>query len=151
MKGFPLAGLLRLRALQEEQAAAELALANADRRRAERRRRETAEALAGMRLPESADDLTWQAAVAARAAMRSLTTEAGAAQDVAAERAGHAGAAWSAARTRAVALGKLEERHGRAVRAEEERAEQLVLDEAAARVRRSDPTDPHRPTEGDVR
>lgn len=151
MKGFPLAGLLRLRTLQEEQAAADLAIANADRRRAEKRRRDTAEALAGMRLPESADDLTWQAAVAARAAMRSLTIEAGAAQDVAAERAASAGAAWSAARTRAVALTKLEERHGRAVRTEEERAEQLVIDEAAARVRRTETTDPHSPTQGDDR
>ena len=48
-RGFPLAGLLRLRHLQEEQAAAELARANAERRAADRRRRDTAEALAGTR------------------------------------------------------------------------------------------------------
>lgn len=132
-KGFPLAGLLRLRHLQEDQAAAELARANADRRRAEKRRRETENMLAGTVLPEHGDELAWQAAIAGRAAMTGLVGEATAALAEAGTRADDATADWSAARTRATTLDKLFDRHVLVVRAEELHAEQLVLDEAATR------------------
>ncbi len=132
-KGFPLAGLLRLRHLQEDQAAAELARANADRRRADKRRRDTENMLAGTVLPEQGDELAWQAAIAGRAAMTGLVGEATAALAEAGSRVDGATAEWSQARTRATTLDKLFDRHVLVVRAEELRVEQLVLDEAAAR------------------
>ena len=48
---------------------------------------------------------------------------------------------WSAARTRATTLAKLEVRHGVVEQAAAERAEQLVLDEAAARGHRAKAAD----------
>lgn len=142
---FRLAGLLRLRAMQEEQAAAELARANASLRAAERRERRTAQALAESELPERADDLSWQAAVAGRAAASGLLTEAVAARDTVDFRVRRATGDWSDARASALMIRKLEERHQAALEAEELRLEQLVLDEAASR--RAVPTMPTaRPT-----
>lgn len=130
---FRLAGLLRLRGMQEEQAAGELAIANASLRAAERREQRTARALAESELPERADDLSWQAAVAARAGLTGLLTEAVAARDVVDFRVRQATGDWSDARARAQMIRKLEERHQAALVAEELRLEQLVLDEAASR------------------
>ena len=140
--GFRLGGLLRLRRLQEDQAAAELAQANARRRSAELRRLATEEMLSGQVLPPRGDLLSWQASVAGRAALTGLVGEASLAVAVAAARAGVAADQWSGARTRAVTLTKLEERHTVTVRAEEERVEQLLLDEAAARGHRVAHTPP---------
>lgn len=158
--GFRLGGLLRLRRMQEDQAAAEAAQANAERRAAERRRIETAEMLAGTALPHSGDDLTWRAAIASRAAMTGLAGESVAALELADARVQQATEYWSDAKAKATALSKLEERHDAEVRAEEDRAEQLVLDEAALRghgARSSRPGDDqqgapdttHPPTEGE--
>lgn len=138
---FRLAGLLRLRNLQEEQAAAALALAHAERRAAQKRRDETAEMLSGTGLPERADHLTWQAAIAGRAAVNGLLGEARAALEVVEVRVDAATHEWSAARTKAATLEKLEDRHEVLERAEELRAEQLVLDEAASRQRAADLAD----------
>ncbi|WP_199422587.1 flagellar export protein FliJ [Actinotalea solisilvae] len=132
---FRLAGLLRLRGMQEEQAAAHLARENASLTAAQRREEATARALAGTDLPERADDLSWQAAVAARAAATGMLAEAIAARDVVDFRVRRATGEWSDARARALMIRKLEERHQAALVAEELRLEQLVLDEAAARRR----------------
>lgn len=132
-RSFRLGGLLRLRKLQEEQAAAELARANAEKRKAEKRRQDTEDMLAGTMLPHRSDELSWRAAIAARAALTGLAGEAGVAVDLAGQRADASAAAWSGARTRATTLEKLEERHVQTEWAEEIRAEQLVLDEAASR------------------
>lgn len=139
---FRLAGLTHLRRMQEEQAAAELARANAEARAAQERRRETAEMLSDATFPHSGDELVWRAAVAARTSLSGLVTESQAAIILAQQRVAAATDEWSEARTRATTLGKLEERHEQATRAEEEHAEQLVLDEAAIRGHRSTTTVP---------
>ena len=132
-RSFRLTGLLRLRTLQEEQAAAALARANADTARATERHRETRDVMAGTIFPAHADENVWRAAVADRAAMASLVTEAAVAAQVVARRSEIAAAEWLAARTTVATLDKLAERHEVQVRAEDERLEQLVLDEAASR------------------
>ncbi|KGM08692.1 flagellar export protein FliJ [Cellulomonas bogoriensis] len=132
-RGFRLSGLLRLRRIQEEQAAADAARAHAERRRAERRRHETAQMLAGCELPERGDDLTWRASIASRAALTGLAAESLAVLGTTQLQVDEATAAWTGARSRATALGKLEERHDAEVRAEDEHLEQLALDEAALR------------------
>lgn len=136
MSTFRLAGLLRLRKLQEDNVRAQLARTRAtelQRRRSEQRVRNV--------LGESAVDATSAEAVqsiaAARASSSSMLGELDAllAQDVAA--VAEAEAAHAAARARTVQIEKLEERHAARARAGELRAEQLVLDEAAARVSRN--------------
>ena len=130
---FPLAGLLRLRALAEERAAAELALARREQASAEHRARETAERLSGAVMPAEGDHLAWHAAVAGRAALGALLverrTEVVHAQDASDDRA----QTWTDARQRVRTLERLEERHDEEQRAEEARAEQKVLDEVAGR------------------
>lgn len=140
MSGFRLAGLLRLRRLQEEQAAAELARVNAERAAAVQRRRETETLLNDASLPERTDTLSWQVAIAARASLGGMLTEATLAVQAAGVIAQQRTAEWSATRVAATTLGKLEERHTDAVRVETERAEQVVLDEAATR-RATTPTE----------
>ena len=137
---FPLAGLLRVRALAEDTAAAELASARREERAARDRASLTAEALGSARPPGEADLAAWQAAVAARVALSSLLTEdvervRGAEQTV-----GRRQEDWTAARIRTRAVERLRDRHDAAAREQEEHAEQAVLDEVASRT--ADPTAP---------
>jgi len=132
---FPLAGLARLRKLQEERAAADLALANAVARAAENRREGLATLMGRASMPARAGELEWQAAIAARAALTGLVDEATIAVDVAVRRGEIAAAQWTGARTRVAMLDKLAERHEGLVRAEDDRVEQLLLDEVASRRR----------------
>ncbi|MDO8106119.1 flagellar FliJ family protein [Isoptericola sp. b441] len=138
---FRLAGLLRLRRLQEEQAAADLARANASARQAEEERDELGSLMAGTVFPRHGDELVWRSAVAARAALVGLVDEATVALDVASRRAELAADAWTVSRTKVSMLDKLAERHEELVRADDERVEQQALDEAAARRRPDDLTD----------
>ncbi len=135
---FRLGGLLRLRKLQEEQAAAVLARANADTGRAVERQHETRNLMAGHLFPDHGDQDVWRAAVADRAAMASLVTEAAIAVQVVARRSEIAAAEWAAAKTSVATLDKLAERHDVLVKAEDEHSEQLVLDEAASRRHQGD-------------
>lgn len=132
-RSFPLAGLLRVRALAEERAAAELAAARRAERAAAERARETRERLTGSTLPDVADGLAFRASVASRASLVALLEEQGdqvvAAQAHSDERTD----VWVAARRDARAVERLEERHDATVRAEELHAEQVVLDEVAGR------------------
>jgi len=131
---FRLTGLLRLRHLQEEQAAAGLALANAAVRAAQDRQSEAEGMLVMASFPAHANTIGWDAAVATRASLAGLLGEAAVAVDVAARRAEIATLDWSAARSRVATLEKLEDRHVTQVRQDEDHAEQLVLDEAASRL-----------------
>jgi flagellar protein FliJ len=131
---FRLAGLLRLRRLEEERAAAMLGAANAATRRAEAREIALTSLMASTPLPAYGDEVVWLSAIAARSALVALVEEARVAREVAARRGEIAGAEWAAARTRVATLDKLAERHEAEVRAEDERAEQLLLDEAAIRI-----------------
>ncbi|QHT58110.1 flagellar export protein FliJ [Cellulomonas sp. H30R-01] len=132
-RSFPLAGLLRVRALAEERAAAELAAARRAERAAAERARETRERLSGSTLPDVADGLAFRASVASRASLVALLEEQGeqvvAAQTHTEERTD----VWAAARRDARAVERLEERHDATVRADELHAEQVVLDEVAGR------------------
>ncbi|MCL3860860.1 flagellar export protein FliJ [Actinotalea sp. K2] len=148
---FRLGGLLRLRKMQEDEAAAEVARAYATHKDAADRRQQTAELLHGAALPLRGDDLTWQAAIAGRAALRTMLHDSLTAVEVAQTRVDQASAHWADARTRAATLGKLEERHDQEVRVEADRAEQVVLDEAASRRHHQADTElaDVDPTEGD--
>jgi len=130
-KVFPLAGLLRLRRLQQEQAAAELAAANARLRAASARRTRAREAL---ELSTSAvhDSATLGALAAARASSRSMLADLDALRGRYESEAGASERDYNAARLTALPLEKLESRHDEEARAEELRAEQSVLDELAA-------------------
>lgn len=132
-RAFPLAGLLRMRGRAEEQAVADLATARRDEARAADLRQATAMALAGAGMPATGDDIAWMAAVASRSTLAALLSERDHQLGRAAENVQDRSEAWSAARRDARALELLEERHVATQRAEELHAEQVVLDEVAAR------------------
>lgn len=147
VKPFQLAGLMRVRELQEEKAAADLAEANQTKLEATRRAEAMNETLAVQSFPDlahsnaydaHAEALTsyspnWQAIVAARAAIASMLRESTQALSVASENAEMATAHWTQAKTKAAMIDKLKTRHETQVEAEELREEQLTLDEAALR------------------
>lgn len=143
---FSLAGLMRVRELQEEQAAADLALANSRKLRAEQDRIEKQRVLAEQEFPKVAPALvmahtheavqnaaTWHAVVAARASVAAMLRDSNQVLRAAEADADQATQEWHAAKTRAAMIEKLKQRHDRETQAEELRNEQLVLDEAALR------------------
>jgi len=146
-KRFQLAGLMRVRELQEERAAADLALANRAKLDAKRLAEAANDALADQSFPdlaranaydahaEALESYTpnWQAIVAARASLAALMRESNQALRVASERAEDATGQWNEARMRAAMIDKLKARHDRDVESDELREEQIVLDEAALR------------------
>ena len=139
MSGFRLGGLLRLRRLEEERAAAELAQANAERKAAAKRRAQAAVAL-GTAQFATGDEASFQAAVAGRASLMGLLEESALLLAVAQDRADDAQRTWSGRRTVVRTLEKLEERHDAAEVTEELRVEQQLADEVALRDReRQDP------------
>jgi flagellar FliJ protein len=132
-RAFRLASLLRVRRAQEDQAAAELARAAAERlqasQRAERQRRQLAE----HRTPEAATSNEWMASVAARAALSAASRQADAVVTDADDRVSQATAVWQQARRDERTLERLEQRHDEQVAAEQARREQLTIDEHAVR------------------
>ncbi|WP_144758821.1 flagellar FliJ family protein [Curtobacterium sp. 9128] len=133
---FPLAGLLRLRHAEQDQAAAVLAAANdrvrdaADARVAARRTLDDTES--AMSVDDAA---TLSAVAAARAATRGMLQELDAVVQHRRADADAAQAAYTEARRSALGLEKLETQHSERVAAEDLRAEQTALDEIAARRR----------------
>jgi flagellar protein FliJ len=134
VSGFRLGGLLRLRRLEEERAAATLARANADRQAARDRRSRAALELSGASFDDG-DTASFQAAVAGRASLMGLLEESALLLAMAGARADEAQRDWTERRTDVRALEKLEERHDAAATAEEGRTEQLLSDEVALRGR----------------
>lgn len=130
---FRLAGLLRLRKLQEEQAAAELGRAIGTRERALARAEKARRELGGHSVPEAVDVATWRAVVAARSALHQNVVMATAVVTTAEHDVTEREDAWQETRVRMVPLEKLAEKHEQRVTAEDLRAEQIVLDEAASR------------------
>ncbi len=137
---FPLEGLLRARDLQEEQAAAVLARANRERNRAEQAVRSARRQHAGLgfrdedeKSRDRSGPVTWQAIVVARASSSARFRDLALAVDMARTSAEEATSAWTDARRKADAIGKLGERHSALVLADELRDEQRGLDEAALR------------------
>ncbi|SDC84661.1 flagellar FliJ protein [Sanguibacter gelidistatuariae] len=130
---YRLAGLLRLRKLQEDQAASDLAVANAARRAALDRQSAAEGALADHGFDPVTDVGAWRSAIASRVALRGLVLEASVAAEVAATEVNQRELAWADARRRAIPLEKLEERHEETEKIEDLRQEQIVLDEIASR------------------
>lgn len=139
MSRFTLAGLLRLRGLQEDQAAAALGAAERQAAAARERARHTAERLSGADLPSAVDGATFLAATASRLSLSSLLTEETEQERVARSVALERRDAWSRARQGERAVELLEEHHEERDRAEDLRVEQLVLDEVAGRRKGEEP------------
>ena len=125
MSAFRLASILRLRNLEEQQAAGELASANHSLSKVVERRIEIRAKLAG-----TSTDITSPGAIAAmsgaRAASASMLADLAAMHSAAEVTADTASAAYKQARARALALEKLEIRH------DQQQAQQRAADEQAA-------------------
>jgi flagellar FliJ protein len=132
---FPLTGLLRLRRLQEDQAAGELAAAHKNAAAHSVRQRQARMDLDGTP-SEVTDSSSLLAVAAARASARSMLAGLDAMSAEHRTAVNHAGDAFAKARLEAAGLEKLEGRHLEAAAAEELQAEQTVLDEIASAARR---------------
>lgn len=131
---FRLAALLRVRRLQADAAASTAAAAAARSAAAHRAVAGRRAELAATAAPHQADAWQFRSAVAARSARSSLLTEAAADADGHERGALAAREAWAVARRDLKALEQLEERHLAAQSAAVLAAEQLLLDEHAARA-----------------
>jgi flagellar protein FliJ len=130
-RAFALSGLLRLRHLQQDEAAGELAAANA--RIAENAARRSQASAALLVLPSVVTSAASLAAVAAaRTSAQSMLADLDALGREYGLAAADAHAAFAVTRTKSVGLEKLEGRHGVNLAAEDLRAEQTVLDEIAS-------------------
>jgi flagellar FliJ protein len=129
-KQFSLAGLLRLRHLEQDEAAGKLASANPslDATSVERNR---ARAALGATRADVTSTESLYAMAAGRASMRSMLADLDSMIFQQKHDAEEANDVFKQARAQAIALEKLEAKHVEAVAIEELRAEQAVLDELA--------------------
>jgi flagellar FliJ protein len=128
---FSLAGLLRLRHLEQDEAAGQLASANARLDATSVQRNRARAALGATRAEASSTEMLY-AMAAGRASMRSMLSDLDSMLNHQHAEAAQANEAFSAARAKAVALEKLEAKHAQAVMLDELRAEQNVIDEIAS-------------------
>ena len=129
-RGFRLAGLLRLRQVQEEQAASDLAAANA-RARENAARQNRARATLGGSGADATSSTVLYAIAAARSSSRSMLAELEAVDQRNQETVSAAASAYAAARARSLGLEKLEARHAENQNALDIAAQQAVVDEIA--------------------
>ena len=130
-RAFPLAGLLRLRHLQQDQAAGDLSAANS-RLHEHSVVRDRARIALGGSPAEATSVEALYAVAAARASTRAMLADLDALGRRHEASAFSAQAAFDAARAKALSLEKLELRHADEVTLEEQRAEQIVIDEIAS-------------------
>jgi flagellar FliJ protein len=130
-RAFSLAGLLRLRHLQQDQAAGDLAAANARSRAMAARIGEARGALDNLTNDPAGID-TFHAIVAARASSRSMLAELASLESVADQAAAAARLDYDARKAASVGLEKLETRHAEAEAEADLHSEQAVLDEIAS-------------------
>ncbi len=131
-RGFPLAGLLRVRRLQERAAAERLTRASMEHAQTEARDRQVRASLTTS--AEGVEDVRTLAALAAsRVAARSLLSDLRALGDAQAAAADAARAEHAAARIDEHGLTRLAEAHDRRERDRVRRGEQSTLDEIALR------------------
>ena len=128
---FPFAGLLRLRQVQEEQSASDLAVAHA-RAREISSRQSRARTELGEGRSEATNSAVLYAVAAARASSRSMLAELDALDCEHQPSLDHATRAFAEARARSIGLEKLEGRHSDAEAAAELTAEQAAIDEIAS-------------------
>jgi flagellar FliJ protein len=129
-RAFPLAGLLRLRQIEKDHAASDLAAANAFRRNADDRQARAIAALHNVST-ETTDAASLFALAAARASSRSMLADLAALTERADREAAEAQAVFGEAKSRAVGLEKLETRHNAEITAIDLSTEQAAIDEAA--------------------
>ena len=129
---FPLAGLLRLRELQEKRAAGDLAAANSALHGGREHALHVRDAAAAS-TTEAMDADALVAIAAARASTRGMLLELDALVESQASRALSAEADYLQARGAAAMLQKLAERHEGTVRTEDLAREQLLLDDLVTR------------------
>ena len=130
-RAFSLTGLLRLRHLQQDEAAGALAAANRNATENSAHRTETHSALANT--PVSATtSAALNAMAAARASSRSMLADLDGLGRNYAVAVGEAQNAFDVARAQSIGLEKLETRHSAAWNAEELHGEQTALDEIAS-------------------
>jgi flagellar FliJ protein len=128
---FSLAGLLRLRQIQQDQAASDLSAANSRVYENTARQRQALASLGGI-ATDVEDTAVLYAIAASRAASRGMLAELQMAELAQRESLASASAAYTAARAKSVGLEKLELRHAEAVATGDLIAEQGVLDEIAS-------------------
>lgn len=128
---FALAGLLRLRHLQQDQAASDLAAANRRLQENAERRTRARGALAGT-ATEVANVTALHAAAVTRAASRSMLADLEALAIEQLSEQERTQAAFNTARAKSIGLEKLEDKHTAVVTADALHAEQSVLDEIAS-------------------
>lgn len=134
MAVFSLAGLLRLRRLREDQAAAEVGRARSRASEIAAQRHQLIDNLSDH--GHEARDVRGIAAIsAARASTSTMLADLEALHVAQADVVAEAEARHRAARRDTLTVEKLEERHDAAARAEELRTEQAALDELAGRAR----------------
>lgn len=131
---FPLAGLVRLRHLQQDQAAAALAAAN-ERLQESGARRERARAALGATAGDATSVEALYAVAAARASTRGMLADLDALRRRRETAQRDAQAEFDEARARSLRLEKLARRHIDALAVEDLHAEQIVLDEIAGTAR----------------
>ena len=141
-RAFSLAGLLRLRHLQQDQAAGDLAAANLAQRTHEERHLHARAALFGLSATPT-NMAALRAMAAARASSRSMLADLDALRRNHETAVAAAQTVFDAARADSIRLEKLELRHAQALVSEDLRAQQSVLDEIAS-------TRWHRNQAGDV-
>lgn len=132
-RGFRLASLLRVRRIQEDEAAARLANAHRASSEAQERSARAAARLAGASLDASLPVGVWQALTATRAAMRRGLEDADALVATRQGAVADAEKAWREARGRVRTFERLEEQHDARTAAAELADEQRALDEAGRR------------------
>lgn len=129
-RAFALAGLLRLRRVQQDAAAGDLARANGrvrDNDAIQNRARRSLEGFSAQ--PTDVDTL--RAIAAARASSSSMLADLTAAAALRHREAAQAEAEFYAAKTKTVSIQKLDDKHTRSEQEEDLRAQQLALDEIA--------------------
>ena len=139
---FRLAGLLRLRQVQQEQAASDLAAANSRARENAARQNRARAALGGVGAEATSSNVLY-AIAAARSSSRSMLAELEAVDQRNRESVTEAAAAYAAARVRSLGLEKLEARHIETQNADDIAAQQAIVDEIATNGN-------DRPTSGDT-
>lgn len=137
-RGFSLAGLLRVREIQERAAAQRLSRAVIDAQHTEARDRALRAHLAGGDT-EAVDVRTLAALAAARVSGRALLADLAALSDLQQETVAEARTAHADARRTLRGLERLADTHAETVRAADLQAEQAELDEIASRTRTEGP------------
>jgi flagellar FliJ protein len=131
MSRFRLAGLLRVRAVQEEQARRDLGHAQVQLHRAGERVRLRQEALGAAGAPASGPAAAFLAGLATRTSLAAAVNEAAALREVSQSELGYARDQWLHARMQARAVERLSERHALEEQIALGRAEQAASDDLA--------------------